>query len=61
VLPAKKALGRMRQKLQEPTNHKPCRKPLPRLIEEANERLNGWANYFRFGYPRVAFRAIVAR
>jgi RNA-directed DNA polymerase len=58
VQPAKKAVERMRQRLHEQTNHKQCFKPLPRLIEETNGRLTGWANYFRFGYPRVAFRAI---
>jgi len=35
-------------------------KPLPRLIGEVNEQLIGWANYFRLGYPRVAFREINA-
>jgi len=58
VQPSKQAVGRMRQALHDQTNHKQCFKPLPRLIEQANGRLNGWANYFRFGYPRVAFRAI---
>jgi RNA-directed DNA polymerase len=58
VQPSKQALARMRQRLHEQTNHKQCFKPLPRLVEETNGRLRGWANYFRFGYPRVAFRAI---
>jgi RNA-directed DNA polymerase len=58
VQPAKKALARMRQRLHEQTNQKHCFKPLPRLIEETNGRLRGWANYFQFGYPRKAFRAI---
>jgi RNA-directed DNA polymerase len=31
---------------------------MPRVIGEINIQLIGWANYFRQGYPRVAFRAI---
>jgi RNA-directed DNA polymerase len=58
VHPAKKAVGRMRQALHQQTNSKQCFKPLPRLIHETNRRLRGWANYFRYGYPRWAFRAI---
>ena len=58
VQPSKKAVARMREKLRERTNRKQCFKPMPRVIEDLNGRLNGWANYFRFGYPRVAFRAV---
>jgi RNA-directed DNA polymerase len=58
VQPSKKAVARMREKLRERTNRKQCFKPVPRVIEEVNGRLNGWANYFRFGYPRAAFREI---
>src|SRR6266436_272190 len=54
VQPAKKAVARMRQALHKQTNSKQCFKPLPRLVQETNGRLRGWANYFRFGYPRVA-------
>jgi RNA-directed DNA polymerase len=32
--------------------------PIPALIQRLNRHLDGWANYFRFGYPRVAFRDI---
>lgn len=29
--------------------------PISELIRRINEYLRGWSNYFRFGYPRVAF------
>jgi RNA-directed DNA polymerase len=32
--------------------------PLPDLIEAINRHLRGWSNYFSFGYPRKAMRAI---
>ena len=58
VHPAKKSVARMREALREQTSKKQCFKPLPPLIEEPNRQLIGWANYFRFGYPREAFREI---
>lgn len=30
----------------------------PALIQELNRHLNGWQNYFSFGYPRMAMRSI---
>jgi hypothetical protein len=32
----------------------------PRVIEEINRHLEGWRNFFDYGYPRVAFRKINA-
>lgn len=58
VQPSKKAVARMREKLRAATSRTQCFKPVPQVIEELNGQLTGWANYFRFGYPRVAFRAI---
>ncbi len=58
VFPSAKALKRERAKLHEMTDHRQCFKPLPQLIEELNRHLKGWANYFSFGYPRVAFGEI---
>jgi RNA-directed DNA polymerase len=58
VIPSKKALARERDKLREKTSSSMCYKPIPVLITEINRHLAGWANYFDFGYPRVAFRSI---
>ena len=58
VGPSKKALQRERDKLTEMTDSHQCHKPIPKLVDELNRHLKGWGNYFKFGYPRDAFREI---
>lgn len=58
VAPSRKALQRERAKLRELTSGRRCFWPIPMLIEDLNGHLKGWANYFRFGYSRAAFRQI---
>jgi RNA-directed DNA polymerase len=58
VIPSKKALVREREVLRRMTGPAVCFVPLPQLIRRLNRHLRGWANYFRFGYPREAFREI---
>ena len=58
VMPSAKSLGREREKLRAMTTRRMCFKPIPHLIQELNRQLTGWSHYFRYGYPRVAFRAI---
>lgn len=58
VFPSKKAVGRLRETLRQQTSSRQCYVPLPALVETLNRQLIGWANYFRFGYPRHAFRQI---
>ena len=58
VGPSKKALQRERDKLTEMTDSHQCHKPIPELIAGLNRHLRGWGNYFKFGYPRDAFRNI---
>jgi RNA-directed DNA polymerase len=58
VFPSKKALERERARLRELISPRRCHVPLPRQIEDLNRHLDGWSNYFKFGYPRVAFRRV---
>jgi hypothetical protein len=58
VSPSAKALKKEREKLHEMTSRRHCFKPIPQLIEELNRHLEGWKNYFEFGYPTVAFGEI---
>jgi RNA-directed DNA polymerase len=60
MFPSKKALAREREHLRERTGARMCFKPIPVMIDELNEHLRGWANYFGRGYPRKAFREINA-
>jgi RNA-directed DNA polymerase len=60
VTVSKKALKRARQRVHEMTSHHFGFLPLPALIERLNRYLRGWANYFSYGYPRRAFRALNA-
>lgn len=56
VFPSKKALAHERQQLRVKTSARVCYVPIPVLIAGLNRHLTGWANYFSFGYPRMAFR-----
>lgn len=57
--PSKQALARERAKLRVMTGPQMCFKPIPTMIEELNHHLRGWANYFKLGYPRRAFRSVM--
>lgn len=56
--PSPKAMEKEREKLRELTGQKQCFKPAKRLIEDLNEHLRGWKNYFKIGYCRREFRKI---
>jgi RNA-directed DNA polymerase len=55
LVPSKQAIARLRDKIRDKTGAG-YKKPLGEVIEEVNVILRGWANYFRYGYPRKAFR-----
>jgi RNA-directed DNA polymerase len=58
VMPSAKALARERAKLRAKTSTQRGCWPLPALVADLTRHLKGWANYFRYGYSRMAFRAI---
>lgn len=58
LFPSKKSLEKEREKIRELTGPKQCCKPVKELVEELNEHLRGWKNYFKVGYCRREFRKI---
>jgi RNA-directed DNA polymerase len=58
VLPSKKALTRLKERLRERTCRSRNLVPIEPLIGGVNQVLRGWANYFRHGYARQAFHDV---
>lgn len=58
LFPSAKSLEKEREKIRELTGPKQCFKPVSELVEELNEHLAGWKNYFKVGYCRREFRKI---
>jgi RNA-directed DNA polymerase len=58
VTPSKKSILKEKETIRKMTGKEMCFKPIPVLIGEINRNLTGWSNYFNFGYPRKAFRAM---
>jgi len=57
IVPSAQSVRRIEDKLRQLTRSS-YKKPLRVAIAEVNLRLRGWSNYFRFGYPRKAFRDV---
>jgi RNA-directed DNA polymerase len=57
VGPSKRALARVRDKLRDLTSAS-SKRSLGETITTVNTLLRGWSAYFRYGYPRRAFRVI---
>lgn len=58
LTPSKKAMLKAYARIRELTGPAQGWKPLKALILEINRYLEGWAQYFRRGYPRRAFRKL---
>jgi RNA-directed DNA polymerase len=57
MFPADKSIARIKEKIKDKTG-RPSHKSLTNVIIEMNRMLKGWVNYFKLGYPRMAFRDI---
>ena len=57
MFPAKQSVARLRAKLRLLLAANPVT-PVPTLIRRVNWLLEGWKQYFSWGYPRMAFRAV---
>jgi RNA-directed DNA polymerase len=55
VIPSDQAVAREREKLRAMTDASQSHTPLPQLVDRLNRHLEGWANYFSYGYPRRAW------
>lgn len=60
LFPSNKALAKQREAIRIMTGPNRSFIPLPMMIEQLNQHLIGWANYFQLGYPRKAFRQVNA-
>jgi RNA-directed DNA polymerase len=58
VSPSDKSLARERERLRELTSPHLNYQSLDQIVAGLNRHMVGWANYFGFGHPRVAFRKI---
>lgn len=55
VVPSTQAVKKERATLRALTGSRFCFKPIPVLIHDLHRNLQGWAAYFRFGYPSKAY------
>lgn len=58
LYPSNKSLDKERDKIRELTGPQQCCKPVSQVIQEVNEHLAGWTNYFKVGYCRRELRKI---
>jgi RNA-directed DNA polymerase len=58
ITPSDRALKRERLRIKGMTGSNVCYKPITILMTEINKHLVQWGRYYRYGYPRTAFRDI---
>ena len=60
AVPSDKAVARRKERIRELTGPKKCFVPVSELVEQANQELRGWGQYFSYGHPRRAHRKVNA-
>jgi RNA-directed DNA polymerase len=56
VLPSAKSMKQIREKTRGVM--RTLNRPIWEVIDQLNDLLRGWKNYFQYGYPRHAFRSV---
>ena len=60
AVPSEKAVAHRKEALRKLTDKEKCFVPVVELVEQVNRQLRGWKQYFSYGYPRRAHRAVNA-
>lgn len=60
AVPSEKAVAHRREELRKLTDKEKCFVPVVELVEQVNRQLRGWKQYFSYGHPRRAHRAVNA-
>lgn len=60
AVPSDKAVMRRKERVRELTGPKQCFVPVAELIQQMNQELRGWGDYFSYGHPRRAHRKVNA-
>jgi RNA-directed DNA polymerase len=56
AVPSDKAVSHAREKMRGLVGRKQSHVPIRDLVEQVNQNLGGWKNYFSYGHPRRALR-----
>lgn len=60
AVPSEKAVAHRKEELRKLTDKEKCFVPVAELVGQVNRQLRGWKQYFSYGYPRRAHRAVNA-
>jgi RNA-directed DNA polymerase len=58
AVPSDKAVTRRKERVRELTGPKRCFVPVSEVVQQVNEELRGWGEYFSYGHARRAHRKV---
>jgi RNA-directed DNA polymerase len=58
AVPSDKAMAHHKDEMRKLVGPKQCYVPISELVDEVNQKLRGWGEYFSYGHPRRAHRKI---